>query len=508
MSPGISIGVVGGGAAAVCLIDALARSEGDPGSLTVFEPSPHLWRGRAYQTDTETLRVNAPPEDMSVRAADPGHFARWLRARERAAGVERVRGAGFAPRPLYGAYLEESAYAALDALRRRGWRVEIVGEAVTSAARTPGQVLLRTGHGSSRAFGYVVLGVGGDSPGDVYGLGGVPGFVGDPYPLSATLDGVGEDEHVAVLGGGLTAVDILLSLAARGHQGPVSLLSRRGVLPGVRQRPVPFVPRHLAREHFRAAARSRRELGIEEVAAVLRAEFREAGADLDAVVEEIGRLDLEDPVDRLRRQIGEVDSPRLDLRLLQRAVPESGPDVWPLLREEDKAMVLRAHCHSLMSLCRPMPPDSAAVLLGLAESGQLEMFSGLLDVLPAGGGGFEVLAADGTRFRADRVISAGNACQGRVPAGALPLVTSLIRARAAARHPHGGLRLARATSRLTSDGRPDPRLYGLGDIAAGTLFFTFGIASLVARSQDIVTAILEHSATVDAVRAQAAPLAA
>ncbi|GAA4800690.1 FAD/NAD(P)-binding protein [Streptomyces ziwulingensis] len=512
MPPGISIGVVGGGAAAVCLVDALARSEADPGSLTVFEPSPHLWRGRAYQVDTETLRVNATPDDMSVRAGDLGHFERWLTTRDRvtgvAQGVDRISGARFASRPLYGEYLEESAYAALGELRRRGWRVDIIGEAVGSAARLPGKVLLRTGPGQSRAFDYVVLGVGGDSPKDVYGLGSTPGFVGDPYPVAGTLDAIGENEHVAVIGSGLTAVDIVLSLAARGHQGPVSLLSRRGVLPGVRQRSVHFALRHVTPERLRGTAGNRRELAVEDVAAVLRAEFRDAGADLDAVVEEILRVDLEDPVDRLRRQIDEVDSPQMGMRILQRAVPETGPDMWPLLREEDKVQILRAHYRTVMSLCCPMPPSSAAVLLELVEAGQLEMFSGLLDIVPGEEGGFDVLAADGTEFHADRVISAVNASEGRVPTGALSLVTSLVRARAVARHPHGGLHLARATSRLTSDGRPDPRLYGLGNIAAGALFFTFGIPSLVDRSQDIVAAILEHSATVRAVRAEATAIAA
>ncbi|WP_371572184.1 FAD/NAD(P)-binding protein [Streptomyces sp. NBC_01314] len=512
MPSGISIGVVGGGAAAVCLIDALARSEGEPGSLTVFEPSPHLWRGRAYQIDTEILRVNATADDMSVRAGDPGHFERWLRAHDRVTGVardtDRLSGARFAPRAVYGDYLEDSAYAALGRLRRDGWRVDIVGEAVKAAGRMPGQVLLGTGPGRTRAFDYAVLCVGGDSPKDVYELGGTPGFIADPYPLSATLAEVGEDDHVAVIGSGLTAIDIVLSLASRGHRGPISLMSRRGVLPGVRQRPTPLELRHMTPVRVRTAAQGRPRLTIEDVAAVLRAEFRDAGADLDGVIEEIIRVDLEDPVDRLRRQLGEVDSPQVGMRILQRAVPETGPDVWPLLREEDKVQVLRAHYRTLMSLCCPMPPSSATVVLDLVQAGRLEMFSGLLDITAAHGSGFDILAADGTAFRADKVISAVNASEGRIPSGALPLVTSLVKARAVSRHPHGGLQLARATSRLTSNGRPDPRLYGLGNIAAGALFFTFGIPSLVDRSQDIVAAILEHRATVDAARSEAEPAAA
>ncbi|MHB9864528.1 FAD/NAD(P)-binding protein [Streptomyces sp. YIM S03343] len=512
MPPGISIGVVGGGAAAVCLIDALARSEAGPGSLTVFEPSRHLWRGRAYQADSDTVRVNAPPDDMSVRAGDPGHFARWLAGRDRttdttgtAQDVDRFSGTRFPPRQIYGEYLEESADTAVDTLRRGGWRVETVPSAVTEAVRESRRVLLGTGGGPARAFDYVVLCVGGDGPTDVYGLRGVPGFVADPYPVSRSLRRIGADEHVAVIGSGLTAVDIVLSLAARGHRGPISLLSRRGVLPGVRQRPARFRLRHLTPERVRHEAAVRRELTLGDVAAVLRAELHEAGADLRTVVREIDRVDLEDPVNRLRRQIGEVDSSNLGLRILQRAVPETGPDLWPVLREQDRLHILHAHYRTVMSLCCPMPPGSAAVLLDLAEAGQLRTVSGLLGVVPAEEGGFDVLAADGTEFRATKVINAVHSSRARIPTGALSLVTSLVEARAAGRHPHGGLQLARATSRLTRGDRPDPRLYGLGTIAAGALFFTFGIPSLVDRSQDIVTAIRDHSATATTVLSGARP---
>ncbi|MBQ0827183.1 FAD/NAD(P)-binding protein [Streptomyces tagetis] len=503
----MSIGVVGGGAAAVCLIDALARVRNTVGSLTVFEPSPHLWRGRAYQVDTDTLRVNATPDDMSVRAGDPGHFERWLETRDRLTGItdgtDPLSGARFVSRRCYGDYLEHCARTALGTLRRTGRRVTLVREPVTSARRLPRRVRLHT-RARSHTFDYVVLSVGGGSPQDTYGLSGTPGFVADPYPVSAALRDIGEDEHVAVVGSGLSAVDVVLSLAARGHRGRISMLSRQGVLPGVRQKPVRLHLRHLTPDRLRRTARTHRELTVADIATAVRAEFRDAGADLDAVLEEIARAAREDPVDRLRRQLDEVDSPHLGLRILQRAVPQTGPDVWPLLREADKIRLLRAHHRTLMSLCCPMPPAGATVLLNLVQAGQLAMFCGLHGITPAGQGGFDV-RADGTGLHTDRVINAVNACEGRIPAAARGLVTSLINDRAASRHTHGGLQLARATSRLTYNGRPDPRLYGLGNIAAGALFFTFGIPSLVDRSQDIVTAIHEHAATVTAAHREARP---
>ncbi|MER6996199.1 FAD/NAD(P)-binding protein [Streptomyces sp. NPDC000410] len=498
---GPSIGVVGGGAAAVCLIDALARAQGEPGSITVFEPSPHLWRGRAYQADTETIKVNATPDDMSVRVGDTGHFERWLDTRDRLVGgapghgVDPWSGARFAPRTVYGEYLEQAAHAALGELRAQGWRVDLVGAAVTAARRAADRVLLRTGNGSARAFDYVVLCVGGDSPKDVYGLARAPGFVADPYPVSRTLQEIRERDHVAVIGSGLTAVDIILALAAQGHRGRISLLSRRGVLPAVRQRPAHFELRHVTPARMRSLARRRRTVTLDDVAGLVRAELREAGADVDAVLSEILHADQEPPVDRLRRQLDAVGSADLGLRVLQRAVPETGPDIWPLLRERDRALILRDHYRTIMSLCCPMPPSSAAVLLGLADEGRLVIRSGVQRVSARADAGFDVVTSDGTTLGPDKVINAVNASEGRIPTGALPLVTSLTRGRAASRHPHGGLDLVRSTSRLTADGVPDPRLYGLGNIAAGALFFTFGIPSLVDRSEDIVAAILRHAAT-------------
>src|SRR5690349_11071323 len=77
------IAVIGGGASAVCLLDALVQERDlRPGVITVFEPSRHLWRGRPYQPDLEVVRVNATPDDMSVRAGDNQHLAEWLTTRQ------------------------------------------------------------------------------------------------------------------------------------------------------------------------------------------------------------------------------------------------------------------------------------------------------------------------------------------------------------------------------------------------------------------------------------------
>jgi uncharacterized NAD(P)/FAD-binding protein YdhS len=491
----IEIGVVGGGAAAVCLLDALAQADSAPGGITVFEPSTHLWRGRPYQPDMATVRVNIPPNGMSVRFGDTDHFQRFLATRDRTAGSAHADyedpfcGVRFVPRAVFGDYLEQSARAALTRLRERGWRIDLVRERVDSAVPEMNRVTLQTTRGQRVTVDYTVLCVGAGGPTDAYFLAGSPGFIGDPYPLAHQLLSIDAERAVGVIGSGLTAVDVVLGLAARGHQGRIRLLSRSGVLPMVRQRPVPYALQHFTPEKFRAIAARNETVRLDQVIAMMRAELAAAGEDLGSVVSEIAAIGREDPVRLLRRHLAEVDSPSLALRILQRAVPATGPDVWPLLSEHEKAQVQRSHYRTVMSLCCPMPPSSAAKLLELIDSGQLEITPGIQHITAATGGGFTITAND-REHTADYVINALNVPARRIAPKAQSLIDSLVAAGVVNRHPRGGVHVARATSQLITHGTADPRLYALGDLASGSLFFTFGLPWLVDRAYDIVGAVL------------------
>ncbi len=494
----IEIAVVGGGPSAVCLLDALAQAESAPGVITVFEPSPHLWRGRAFQPDLDSVRVNIAPDGMSVRFGDSGHFERWLVARDLLSGartdwVDPFCGVRFVPRARFGEYLEQSGHAALARLRALGWRTEVIRDCVESAAPAVTGITLRTERGRQITADYTVLCVGRGHPSDVYKLAGTPGFVPEPYPLAHSLAGIDPDHAIGVVGSGLTGVDVVLGLAARGHCGKILLLSRSGALPVVRQRPVPYTLRYFTPERFRGSAITGQVVTLDQLVAAMRAELAVAKEDLGTIAAEIASLSHEDPVRRLRRHLAGVDSPSLALRIVQRAVPIAGPDVWPPLPEHEKAELLRKHYRAVMSVCCPMPPAAAATLLSLIDFGRLDIVSGVRHIGASPGGGFEVLTG-GDEYRVDVVINAVNGPTDRIPAKAEPLITSLVSAGVADRNPHGGVHIDRATSRVLADGAPDPRLYALGDLASGSLFFTFGLPSLVDRAHDIVAALSDGAA--------------
>jgi uncharacterized NAD(P)/FAD-binding protein YdhS len=499
------IGVVGAGPSAVSLLDALAEEPDLPaGTIMVFEASDHLWRGRPYRPDLDVIRVNAVPDDMSVRAGDTEHLYRWLSDRERLVGArasftDPISGAQFIPRAVYGDYLEQSARTALLTLLRRGWEAELVRERVESAARSVDGLVLRTTRGSTYEVDYGVLSFGAGGPADPYSLAGAEGFVKDPYPTAQALSHIDPEADVAVIGSGLTAVDVVLALTHLGHRGRIRMLSRRGVLPGVRQRRVHHALRHFTPSRFRAMAARNETTTIADLAAVMDMELRDAGERPSTIQRELANVSNEPPVDRLRRQLGEVDSPSIALRILQRAVPEAGPDVWPLLTEPEKVRFRKGYDREFESLCCPMPPYSAAKLLSLVDSGQLSVVAGMRNV-ESTADGFVVETAHGD-FRSGIVVNAVNGRQRKVPDEARSLVGSLVSAGLAEHHPHGGLRIERATSRLVVDSRPLPRLHALGDPAIGSIFFTVGVESLVDRAIDIVQSIRADNAASSSQRA-------
>ncbi|WP_161934819.1 FAD/NAD(P)-binding protein [Frankia sp. R43] len=492
----MDIGIVGAGAAAVCLLDALSQADSPVGRVTVFDPVARPWRGRPYATDVPAARVNAVPREMSIRHGDPDHFARWLRQSGHLVAPDPWTGTPFVARAVYGDYLADSAAAAIARLRERGWQVALERTVVTAAVLADERVVLRTAKGRHHAADYTVLCVGVGRPHDSYALRGRPGFVADPYPLARSLPAIHPEAHVAVLGSGLTAVDTVLGLTAQGHQGPISLVSRHGVLPAVRQRPVDVELRHFTPERLRAWARRGDPVPLARLVDLMRRELADGGHDEPRLAEEIFDLGRQGPVDRLRRQLTEVDDPDLGLRVLQRAVPETGPDVWPLLSAADRTHILTHHYRALMSLCCPMPPSTAVTLLALADAGQLRVRSGLHGVRQRAGGGF-TLATAHEDLSCDTLVNAVSPPAHRIPVQARALVASLVAAGAAAAHPHGGLAVERATSRLTVEGRPSTRLHALGDLAAGSLFFTFGIPSLVDRGADITQAMITHAELAD-----------
>ncbi|HKR23980.1 MAG TPA: FAD/NAD(P)-binding protein, partial [Allosphingosinicella sp.] len=179
-----------------------------------IDRGPAPGRGVAYGTRRPEHLLNVPARRMSAFSDDPDHFERWYGARA-GGGAE-----DFAPRTLYGDYLA--------GLLAEAGIAPIAGEAVAI-----GEDRVRLADGRAVAADAVVLAPGNFKPATPPGID--PGALGPLWvddPWAGDLgEGLGAGDVLLLIGTGLTAVDVALTLDATGYRGRIVALSRRGLAP-------------------------------------------------------------------------------------------------------------------------------------------------------------------------------------------------------------------------------------------------------------------------------------
>ncbi|MET0771597.1 MAG: FAD/NAD(P)-binding protein [Candidatus Limnocylindrales bacterium] len=223
MSRARRVVIVGGGAAGTLV--AIHMAAYGRGAVSVVEPAERLGEGIAYGTTSPSHLLNVRANGMSAFPDRPTHFTDWARAAGTEVTGTEVRGTEFLPRMLYARYLRDTLAAAGG---DRGGVSHVRSRAVGLAADDGGARLVLS-DGSEVAADDLVLATGnGQAP--VGWLPDLPGVIRDAWAPGA-LEEVGPDASVAIVGSGLSAIDVVLSLRDRGHRGPATLVSSHGLLP-------------------------------------------------------------------------------------------------------------------------------------------------------------------------------------------------------------------------------------------------------------------------------------
>lgn len=204
--------------------------------VVLFDRTGRFARGPAYAATDAPHLLNVRSVNMSALPDDPGHFERWLAGlAPRWPDDVQVTAAGtFASRRLYGRYLRALLY---DEMTLSGGRVRLCSDDVRGVSAGPDGWRLHCASGREIVAAAVVV-ASGNLPSSRPSDGVV---FHDPWAAGAMAD-LRPNEPVLIVGTGLTMADLALAMHARGFDGPIVALSRRGLVPQRHVAPGPSWP--------------------------------------------------------------------------------------------------------------------------------------------------------------------------------------------------------------------------------------------------------------------------
>jgi uncharacterized NAD(P)/FAD-binding protein YdhS len=222
MSKPYTIAIVGGGVSGSLTAYHLAQKAPNARVLVV-EPKTELGLGLAYSTPSLQHLLNVPAGKISALPDRPQHFLDWLHANY----DPSFRVDDFAPRAIFGKYIQSLVVEIAH-------RIEHVSSAASGCNIVGGQAVLKLEDGTTLTSDAVVLATGNFNPAPLPGISEEVVRLGSYCHSaweSATYENLPANAPVALIGTGLTAVDVLLRLRELGHRGTITAISRHGVFP-------------------------------------------------------------------------------------------------------------------------------------------------------------------------------------------------------------------------------------------------------------------------------------
>lgn len=223
------ITIIGAGFSGGALATELMRHAPPDTELRLVGVADSFGRGVAYGESRAEHLLNVRAGELGADPDDVGGFARWLNLGKRAEH-------GFLPRLAYGEYL----YARLqDAIHAARADVRLHVQEAVAVEREGRGYRIVLADGKEFASDIVVLAIGTLPPQRLHGVGPRllvdPAYIAWPWQRSLAgdeaIDRIAPDARVLIVGSGLTMADTVATLQRRGHRGPITALSRHGLLP-------------------------------------------------------------------------------------------------------------------------------------------------------------------------------------------------------------------------------------------------------------------------------------
>jgi uncharacterized NAD(P)/FAD-binding protein YdhS len=219
--PTTTIAIIGGGVSGSLTAFHLVR-QGTLARVILIDKRPDFGLGLAYSTPSLRHLLNVPAGKISALPDQPDHFLNWLRKNHDLAAT----GTTFAPRAVFGRYIQSLLVSTSS--------IEQEMAAVIDVRLLGSGAVLTLDNGCELRADLIVLATGNFDPAPLPGItkaASDSGLYHHNAWATETYEGLHPDAPVALIGTGLTGVDVVLRLRELGHRGQIIAVSRHGIFP-------------------------------------------------------------------------------------------------------------------------------------------------------------------------------------------------------------------------------------------------------------------------------------
>lgn len=445
--------IVGGGLSGFLVVMNLLRMEEGMAQEVILVEKDNIGKlGKAYSTEEDCHLLNVPAGNMSLFCDDKPHFINWLTSN----GYE-YEDTSFVPRKIFRKYVL-STMEQLLLCKRADIKVEFVRDEAIDIDED--RQLVRLKKGKPLEYDNVILAIGTFSPPPLHLPD--PDYLQSEYYYNSAWDerlagNLLSGQRIFLIGTGLTMVDVVAALHARGYGGEVIALSRRGLLP---------------------------------------AEHRSMGVYPSFEEELRGKKGLLEIFKTVRHHLRKADTQGIDWRPVIDSLRKCTPRVWNGLSAGDKRRFIQ-HVRPYWEVVRHrMPGETAATLQQWKASGQLNILSGRIRQIKAAPGGGMVIMYNERGTRKDRRVHTdlvincmGLASDFRCLAN--PFVNNLLKQGTLATDLMGmGLNCRPDGALIDAMGKVSDQLFTMGAPAKGILWETTALPELRVQAQSLARQLM------------------
>lgn len=366
----LRIAIIGMGAAGISVLRELVTQLNNTNkySIIIYSDEESYGTGLPYQRDDEVILLNQFTETMSLIPDDDLSFVDWLKKNKK----DKDPVGKYVPRKWYGEYLQELLNDLLTQSKATVKKVPVKSIRVRDDNR-----YIITTTGEEDVVDFIHLTTGHLAYQDPYDLKGIENYLHHPYPLIEKVKDLSHDPHVAILGTGLTSIDIMIYLRKINPMMRISFLSLDGKFSSVRGPTRKIDLYYLTQK--RLCEEKEKSAGIIPFATIKNwfiKEVEHQGLVIDELWGDYGH--------------GTVDGLRFDLDHLDKlgkfqsiiiSMKDLYPEIWRSLSEKGREKFLADYEARFLSFRSPIPVSSAEKIIESVDKGYVNIYKDITEII-------------------------------------------------------------------------------------------------------------------------------